>query len=48
MAKVYDVPADVFISELTETLKGEDIAVPSWAPFVKTGVHADKPPHESD
>ena len=48
MAKVYDVPADVLISELTKILKGEDITVPSWAAFVKTGVHADKPPHESD
>ena len=48
MAKAYDVPADVLISELTEILKGEDITIPSWASFVKTGVHADKPPHESD
>jgi len=48
MAKVYDVPADALVSELAGILKGEDIAVPGWAPFVKTGVHADKPPHESD
>lgn len=48
MAKVYDVPAGVLISELAEVLKGEDITAPGWAPFVKTGVHADKPPHESD
>lgn len=48
MAKVYDVPADALISELTGILKGEDIAVPDWTFFVKTGVHADKPPHESD
>ncbi len=48
MAKVYDVPADVLISELTEILKGEDIAVPAWTAFVKTGVHADRPPHQSD
>ena len=48
MAKVYDVPADVLISELSEILKTEDITVPSWTAFVKTGVHADKPPHESD
>ena len=48
MAKVYDVPADMLISELTEILKNEDITVPQWTAFVKTGVHADKPPHESD
>ena len=48
MAKIYDVPADMLISELTEILKGEDITVPSWTAFVKTGVHADKPPHQSD
>ncbi len=48
MAKIYDVPADALISELAEILKGEDITAPDWTSFVKTGVHADKPPHESD
>ena len=48
MAKVYDVPADVLISKLSETLKNEDIPAPSWIPFVKTGAHADRPPHERD
>lgn len=48
VAKVYDVPADLLISELTGILKGEGISVPGWAPFVKTGVHAERPPHESD
>jgi len=48
MAKVYDVPADLLISKLTEILKNEDISVPSWASFVKTGSHADKPPQNPD
>ena len=48
MAKVYDVPAAVLISKLAEILKNEDIPAPSWAPFVKTGAHAEKPPHERD
>ena len=46
MAKVYDVPADLLISKLADILKNEDIPAPSWAPFVKTGSHADKPPHD--
>lgn len=46
MAKVYDVPADMLISRLAEILKNEDIPPPDWIPFVKTGVHADKPPQD--
>jgi len=48
MAKVHDVPADVLLSKLTDILKNEDIPAPSWASFVKTGSHADRPPHEKD
>lgn len=48
MAKIYDVPADVFIGKLTDILKNEDIPAPEWTKFVKTGSHADKPPHEKD
>ena len=48
MAKVYDVPADVLLRKLTDILKNEDIPAPSWASFVKTGSHADRPPHEKD
>ena len=48
MAKVYDVPADVLIERLADILKNEDIPAPSWAPFVKTGAHADKPPQDSE
>ena len=48
MAKVYDVPADELISKLTDILKSEGIDVPTWAVFVKTGAHADKPPQKPD
>ena len=48
MAKVFDVPADIFISRLTQILKNEDISVPDWASFVKTGSHAEKPPQNSE
>ena len=48
MAKVFDVPADIFISRLTQILKNEDISGPDWASFVKTGSHAEKPPQNSE
>ena len=48
MAKVYDVPAQEFISRLTEILKNEEIPAPVWSSFVKTGSHADKPPQQPD
>ncbi|MDE1861363.1 MAG: 30S ribosomal protein S19e [Thaumarchaeota archaeon] len=48
MAKAYDVPADMLINKLSEILKGEGVNAPAWIPFVKTGSHADKPPHQND
>ena len=48
MAKGYDVPADIFVTRVSEILKNEDIPAPEWASFVKTGSHADKPPQNSD
>ena len=48
MAKVHDVPADMLIKKLSEILKSEDINTPAWISFVKTGVHADKPPQKVD
>lgn len=48
MAKVYDVPADLLIGQLTETLKSEGISMPSWIPFVKTGSHAVRQPHNRE
>jgi len=48
MAKVYDVPADMLIKKLADIIKSENINPPTWIPFVKTGVHADKPPQQVD
>ena len=38
----------MLIKKLTEILKSEDINPPTWISFVKTGVHADKPPQKVD
>ena len=49
MTTVYDVPADPLIREVASKLKGEQaITPPAWAPFVTTGIHAEKPPVEKD
>ena len=48
MAKVYDVPADIFVTRLSEILKNEDIPAPEWSLFGKPGTHAEKPPQNSD
>ena len=46
VARVPDVPPDVLIARLADALREEDIPAPAWTPFVKTGVHADKPPQD--
>lgn len=52
MAKVYDAPADRLITRLSSDIKEEmsskGISAPEWIPFVKTGRHADRAPHERD
>lgn len=49
MAKAYDVPADDLIMKLAEQLKKDKkIESPSWAVFVKTGVHTEKIPQNKD
>jgi small subunit ribosomal protein S19e len=49
MAKAYDVPADDLIMKLAEQLKKDKkIESPSWAAFVKTGVHTEKIPQNKD
>ncbi len=48
MAKVYDVPPDALIGRMAIILKDEGIPAPDWIPFVKTGVHADKPPQDRE
>ncbi|MGH9909224.1 MAG: 30S ribosomal protein S19e [Nitrososphaerales archaeon] len=49
MVKVFDVPADVLIEKLTETLKEDpNIKPPTWSQFTKTGSHAERVPLKKD
>lgn len=49
MVRVYDVPADKLIASLAEHLKKvPELEPPQWAPYVKTGSHAERPPQRSD
>ncbi len=49
MATVYDVDASELIKKTAEELKKIDaIKPPVWAPFVKTGVHKERPPVDRD
>ncbi len=50
MPTPYDIPASVLIERLAKHLKEEVDAVtqPSWAPFIKTGVHNQRPPQNPD
>ncbi len=49
MTTVYDVPAEALIRSVAGKLKGDKAIVPpAWAPFVTTGIHAEKPPVEAD
>ncbi len=49
MTTVYDVPATQLIAEVAAQLaKNEHVTAPEWAPFVKTGIHKEKPPVEED
>ncbi len=48
MVTVYDVDPDVLLKELAERLKKEDVKVPEWANWVKTGVHREKGPVQDD
>ncbi len=49
MATVLDVPADVLIQKTAEELKKiEQIQMPEWALFVKTGAHKERVPQQKD
>ena len=49
MTTVYDVPPDKLIPRLAEKLKQmPEIAPPEWAPYVKTGLHKEKPPENPE
>ncbi|HID90846.1 TPA: 30S ribosomal protein S19e [Candidatus Bathyarchaeota archaeon] len=47
---VREVPPDLFIERLAGYLKRrvEAVSPPPWAPFVKTGVHKERPPQSPD
>ena len=46
---LYDVPTNELIIKVAEELKKmSDITPPSWADFVKTGMHKERPPIQSD
>lgn len=49
MVRVHDVPADRLIEALAEHLKKvPELDQPAWAPYVKTGSHAERPPQKPD
>ncbi len=49
MTTVYDVPADLLISEVAKKLKeNKKIKPPEWVNFVKTGVHRERRPDDPD
>lgn len=49
MATIYDVDAQELILEAAEELKKiPEIKAPAWAPFVKTGMHKERPPSNHD
>ena len=49
MPTVHDVPQDILIKKLAEHLRRvPQISPPAWAPYVKTGSHAERPPQDKD
>ena len=49
MTTVYDVPADLLISNVAKELsKNKKVNSPEWAKFVKTGVHKERRPEDMD
>jgi len=49
MASVYDVDPSELIEKASEELKKvSEIKPPAWAPFVKTGMHKERPPVKKD
>jgi small subunit ribosomal protein S19e len=49
LVNVYDIPADELISALAEHLRRlPELEQPQWAPYVKTGSHAERQPHQPD
>jgi len=46
---MYDIPADKLIQKTAQELKKiQEIKAPSWACFIKTGSHKERPPTQED
>jgi len=49
MTTVFDVPPAPLIERVADRLKqAPQVAPPEWAPFVRTGVHTEKSPDQTD
>jgi hypothetical protein len=49
MTTFYDVPAGILTPALAEKLASVDqISMPEWGAYVKTGVHREKPPSQEN
>jgi len=49
MSTIYDVPADLLINQVAKELKNEKkVNAPEWAKFVKTGVHKERRPEDTE
>lgn len=49
MRTVYDVDPQRLVDEIAEELEGhEEMEMPDWAEYVKTGVHKQRPPQQED
>ncbi len=49
MTTAYDIPPDKLIPKLAAILKNDpNIIPPDWSKFVKTGIHREKPPVDTD
>lgn len=49
MGKLYDVDASELIKKASlELKKSKEVKMPAWAQFVKTGVHKERPPLNSE
>ena len=49
MPTAFDIPPEKLITALAEALKKTDhMQPPEWAPFVKTGIHKERPPEQED
>ena len=49
MVTIYDVPTNDLIDEVSRELENiQSVQPPSWAPFVKTGMHKERPPAQEN